>query len=344
MSKVKDASVGFSDAFCLSMDREFSAHLSDVQDIAVAVSGGADSMALCHALSDYFADTDMRIHAITVDHRLREEATAEAEHVAGVLRDLPNISHVTLRWNYEEKPKSRVQEEARKARYDLMQAYMAEHDIRNLFLGHHMDDQAETFLFRLAKGSGLDGLSCMSPMQESEGGVVLCRPMLSISRVQAVAFCEGQGIEYIDDPSNGDDRYARVRLRESMSALEAEGLTPQRLARTAMRMERAREALNRMAGRVFDDNALKMNSNRIVFNFNNLINNDKEVIFRVVLRGVQSLSSSGDYGVRMQKLEALCDDLCAQADTQAGFRKRTLGGVVFEVDFPQGHLILSKEK
>ncbi len=269
---------------------------------------------------------------------MRAEAADEADHVAKVLEGLPNVEHVILRWEHDATPTARVQEEARNARYDLMKGYMAEKSVSHLFLGHHMNDQAETFLFRLAKGSGLDGLACMPFMQE-RGGVFLCRPMIRISKQAAIDFCVARGIDYVDDPSNDDDKYARVRLRDSADVLAREGLTPERLSQVAMRMGRARAALTRIANKSYEEAVSLIECKRIVFNFNALKTNDEEIIFRVVLRAVSELSNENGYGVRMNRLERLCHDLVVQKP----FRKQTLGGVIFEVDEKRGELIMTAE-
>ena len=339
MKEQSDASVDFMDAFCASMDTNFAPSLKGVRAIAVGISGGADSFALCFALSEYFSGKDVVIYAITVDHNLRAESAQEAKHVSKVLDRLANVEHVTLNWEHEERPSARIQEEARHARYDLMRGFMADRSVTQLFLGHHMDDQAETFLFRLAKGSGLDGLACM-PFMQDMAGVYFCRPMLPLSKQDAIDFCRARGVEYIDDPSNDDDKYARVRLRQSMDVLAQEGLTPERLSQVAMRMSRARLALDRIAEESYKKALFLINSKRIVFNFNLLILNDEELFYRVVEKAVSELREKKQYGVRMKKLERLCRDL--KGDEL--FRKQTLGGVVFEVDQGRNELILTKEE
>jgi tRNA(Ile)-lysidine synthase len=338
MKEQKNASVEFMDAFCTSMDVNFSPMLDGQNAVCVGVSGGADSFALCFALSRYFSARGVTVHAITVDHGLRPEAADEARHVGLVLSALPNVHHVTLRWNFAEKPSSRVQEQARNARYDLMMGYMEKHSISHLFLGHHMDDQAETFLFRLAKGSGLDGLACM-PFIQKRDAVFLCRPMLGISKDTIVSFCGEEGINFVEDPSNNDDKYARVRLRASMDILAHEGLTSARLAQAALRMGRARAALDRMADKAYENTTILVDTHRIVFDFNLLKLNDKEVVLRVAVKAITHLSEKKDYGVRMNKVERLCEDLLVD-DT---FRKQTLGGVIFDRDDVRGELSISKE-
>lgn len=309
-------------------------------DIAVGVSGGADSMALCFALSEYFKDSAaVTIHALSVNHGLRVEGLAEAQHVAEQLKSLPNVEHHILTWAHETKPDARIQEKARAARYDLMKTYMRAHNITMLFLGHHMDDQAETLLFRLAKGSGLDGLSCMSAVQKMENDFILCRPMLGLNKVDMVAFCEERGVDFIDDPSNNCDDYARVRLRKSRDILAEEGLSSKRLFVASKRFSRARKALDLIANNAFDECIFENKSSRVVFKISGLISYPEEIVLRVILKAMAHLQNDTGYGTRLERVENLCADLM-KPNT---FRKRTLGGIIFDCRNKDDQLILSLE-
>lgn len=285
------------------------------QNIAVAVSGGPDSMALYHALC-FWSNAD--VHALIVDHGLRAESSLEAEAVRARLSD-GNVKVLT--WG--EKPDARIQERARDARYALMADFMAEHNLEHLFLGHHMDDQAETFLFRLAKGSGVDGLGCMVARQE-QYGMTLCRPFLGLRKSDLIAYCDGHNLEVVHDPSNASDVFARVRLRQSMDILSEEGLTVERLAVSARRFFNAREALDQVTDNAYKNCIFNKYSNRIEFNYGALIEHPYEIVLRCVLRAISELS---DHPIRLQRVEALCDDLVQEGN----FRKRTLAGCVFEL-------------
>ena len=307
-------------------------------DIAVAVSGGPDSMALCFALAEHYADKT--VHALTVDHGLRTESGDEAQQVAGQLQKFSNVQHHILSWQHEEKPQARIQEHARHARYDLMKGKMEDLGIIHLFLGHHMGDQAETFLFRLAKGSGLDGLACMHPVQPMDSGFVLCRPLLEFQKEELISFCNDRGVFYINDPSNESDDFARVRLRKSMSVLEEEGLSAKRLSVSASRFSRARSALEYFSSKAFEESVSVEDSNSLSFKYDILKQFPEEIILRVILKSMAQLQQGNVYGARMEKVEGLCHDLI-YAKT---FRKRTLGGVIFERNDKDNTLILSQEK
>ncbi len=324
--------------FSAAMESRYAELIHGNVDIAVGVSGGADSMALCYALSDFFGGTGNTLHALSVDHGLRPEAAEEARQVAKALDALPNVQHQILTWHHDEKPTARVQESARNARYDLMGDYMRDHNLSHLFLGHHMDDQAETFLFRLAKGSGLDGLGGM-PYMHVRDDILLCRPFLDMQKSEIIDYCEGHNIDFINDPSNDSDDYARVRLRKSMDVLSVEGLTPKRLAVTAKRLLRVREAVDHIVEKEYKNVLLEKNNSRIVFNVGVLSENPFEIVLRVILKAMAELSPDRDYGVRLERAENLCEDLMKPKS----FRKRTLGGVVFECNEDQATLELSRE-
>ena len=323
------------------MEQYYRCKLGDVQQIAIGVSGGPDSMALCCALSDYFSENmpDMVIHALTVDHDLRPESGEEAAAVSAALSSLCNIEHRTLLWQHDAQPTSRIQEQARSARYLLMRTFMRERGINHLFLGHHMNDQAETFLFRLAKGSGLDGLACMSYKSQQEDGVFICRPFLEEGKSELQKFCEEKGLDYITDTSNEENKFARVRLRQSMGILSEEGLTPKRLSVTAKRISRAREALDDVAEKLYKGSILKIETDRLVFDLYVFANQHEEFVVRMLKKAMDTLQPDREYSARMQRIERLCVALMEPKS----FEKRTLGGVVFECDILAGDLIMSRE-
>jgi tRNA(Ile)-lysidine synthase len=307
--------------------------------VAVAVSGGPDSMVLLRLLSLYALDRgSFPVYALVVDHGLRAEAAQEAEQVKAWITDWPCVKPEILRW--QGKPQSRVQEQARKARYGLMAERCHALGVGYLFLGHHMDDQAETFLFRLAKGSGLDGLSSMSALQESGyGDLMLARPFLDIPKSRLLATCAALGVPYVIDPSNASDNFARVRLRKSAEVLAAEGMTAKRLSKTAHRIARARDALEFITEEYFQKILLERNTHRIVLSFVDAANLPDEIGFRLIIRAIKTLCPEEDYLPRMEKIE----DLYEALRSEGSFRKRTLGGLIFERDDKVGRLIIVKE-
>lgn len=211
---------------------------------AVAVSGGADSLALM-----LLAHTWCGAGGVTFDHGLRKASKGEAEKVHAMLAE-KGIAHTTLSAS-ERPPPSNQQEWARDARYAALLDWCQENGIENLLLAHHLDDQAETVLMRLLRGSGVDGLAAMQAVTHPRGakGPALVRPLLHMPKERLAATVRQAGLTWIEDPANRDEKYLRTRVRDLMEQLKVEGFDAARLARTAGHMARAKEALDRAACR-----------------------------------------------------------------------------------------------
>ena len=218
--------------------------------IAVAVSGGPDSLALCLLAAHWARARGGAVYGLTVDHRLRPESGAEAVQVRRWLA-ARGIAHRTLHWSGA-RPGGRLQERARDARLSLLADWCRRARVLHLFLGHQREDQAGTVLQRLAHGSGVDGLAAMAPvrlaLEADGGGVRLLRPLLAVPREALTATLHLWGQPWIDDRSNRDTRHARPRLARVEALLEAEGMSAARLARTAGRAAADRAALDRLCG------------------------------------------------------------------------------------------------
>ncbi len=203
---------------------EFEASLGEVTfPIAVATSGGADSLALLLLTHRWAQQKKGRVIGLTVDHGLRIESKKEALFVQKWAYK-EGIEHITLKWEGE-KPTSRLQEKAREARYQCLINWCKNNHISTLLLGHHQQDQEETFWLRLSSGSGLDGLSGMKKKSFREG-IVLLRPLLKFPKERLKATLLAENHIWIEDPSNQNPRFFRGRLR---SFLEKEGLSQIRL-------------------------------------------------------------------------------------------------------------------
>jgi tRNA(Ile)-lysidine synthase len=208
--------------------------------LAVAVSGGPDSMALVLLAQAWVQEHSGHVIALTVDHGLREESAEEVRQTGKWLASR-GIEHHTLRWEGD-KPAHNIQAQAREARYAMMQDFCRQRGIRHLLTGHQQDDQAESFWLRLARGSGAMGLACM-PAIHHLPHVRLLRPLLGIAREELQQWLVTQGQEWIDDPSNHSPRYSRAALREFRPWLDAQGFTPARLAASIESLGEARQVL-----------------------------------------------------------------------------------------------------
>jgi tRNA(Ile)-lysidine synthase len=209
--------------------------------VGVAVSGGGDSTALLLLLRDLAVAEGRRVEAATVDHGLRAGSAGEAEAVAGLCARL-GVAHATLRWQGWDR-RGNLQAAARDGRRALLVGWARERGLAAVALGHTLDDQAETFLLRLARGSGVDGLAAMTAQTRVEG-VVWLRPLLAVRRAALREWLAEQGVPWAEDPSNADPAFDRVRARAALGPLAGLGLGAERLAETAVRMARARAALD----------------------------------------------------------------------------------------------------
>lgn len=288
--------------------------------IAVACSGGADSMALALLLRSWTQSAGGTLTALTVDHRLRPESGAEACRVAGWMRAM-GIAHETL--VRPDVPLSgNLQAAARRIRYALMSAWCREHGVLHLALAHHLEDQAETLLIRLARGSGVDGLAAMAPVSESPA-VRLLRPLLRVPRARLAATLQAAGQAHVDDPSNENSAFRRVRLRRAEAVLAQEGLTAERLAATAARMGRARAALDEAVAGLLARGAVLFAEGYAVLDPAEFKAAPDEVALRGLARVLATVAGR-DFPPRLERIERLYQALCGSgAALQAG---RTLGG------------------
>ncbi len=213
-----------------------------VPAIVLAVSGGPDSVALMWLASRWRRRLSRgpRLHAVTIDHGLRTEAAREAREVKRLARAL-GLSHRTMRWTGA-KPGSGVPAAARAARYLLLAKAAQEVGATHILTAHTRDDQAETLLMRLLRGSGIAGLSAMARESEREG-VRLARPFLDVPKSRLIATLRKAKLAFADDPTNSDVSFTRPRIRAVLPVLAAEGGDARTLARLALRMARANVAI-----------------------------------------------------------------------------------------------------
>lgn len=298
--------------------------------LAVAVSGGADSLTLAWLAHGWARARGGAAVGLTVDHGLRPEATAEAAQVGRWLAAW-GMAHHTLRWTGP-RPDGDIQAAARTARYGLLAEWCRADGVLHLLLAHHQDDQAETVLLRLGRGSGVDGLSAMAPVGERPE-VRLLRPLLTVPRARLAATLRAAGQPWIEDPSNTDPAYARVRLRRLLPELAAEGLTTERLAATAGRLRQARAML--------EDQAARAAARHVTLHPTGWAELDlaalhlpEETALRLLGR-LLMLVSGAPYPPRRQALAALADSL---RQSPSG---RSLAGCL--IDVRQGRLRLMRE-
>jgi tRNA(Ile)-lysidine synthase len=322
------------------------ADLIDQPALVLAVSGGPDSTALMWLAARWRKRRRRgpKLIAVTVDHGLRREARREAAAVKRLAGRL-GIPHRTLRWTGA-KPTTALQERARAARYRLIAAAADRARASCVLTAHTLDDQAETILFRMARGSGLTGLAGMARMRplvmpaaepsagrrrgtpEPGSNVFLVRPLLDVPKVRLVATLRAAKIPCADDPSNRDPRFARTRLRALAPALAAEGLDARRFALLGRRVRRAEAAIEfavAAAAAALSD-AEWSERGPIHLDAEGFAALPAEVALRLLGRAIARVGDEGP--VQLGKLESLAEALAAASAAPVRFRRTLAGAVV----------------
>ncbi len=306
------------------LDRLFQS-LADSTRVALAVSGGADSLALLDAVDRWrrHQGATPDVIVLTVDHGLRRGSSQEAADVIAIAaaRGLPGR---VLTWRGPH-PAANLEAAAREARYRLLLDAARRDGATHLVLAHHRDDQAETFLMRLQRGSGVFGLAAMRPLVPA-GGVTIARPFLDVPRVRLAATTAAAGLDPVEDAMNADPRFARARLRRIMPLLAAEGFDPALIADTARRLAEAAAAIDAaasalIAATVETDALAVARLEPMPFNAAPVA-----VRRRVLVRLLLAIGGE-DYPPRSERLERLAAAM--EAHTEGRF-KRTLAGTVVE--------------
>jgi tRNA(Ile)-lysidine synthase len=291
--------------------------------VILAVSGGPDSTALLWLAARWrkARRKGPKLIAVTVDHGLRRESAAEARAVKRLAVSL-GVPHVTRSWRGD-KPATGVPAAARAARYRLLEEAAKAAKASHILTAHTRDDQAETVLMRLAKGSGLTGLAAMAHTRPL-AGVDLARPFLDVSKSRLVATLTKAKVGFVDDPTNCDPAYLRPRLRGLMPDLAADGLDSRGLLRFARRMARAEAALERMADGA-ERYLAKIQGTAPGFDAAAFAALPEEIRVRLLQRAIGRAGHEGP--AELGKVETLVQAL---TEAEQGGRpiKRTLGGAL----------------
>jgi tRNA(Ile)-lysidine synthase len=316
-----------------------------VPAIVLAISGGPDSLALMWLAVRWRGALARgpQLFAVTVDHGLRAESAAEARAVKLLARSL-ELPHRTMRWTGA-KPKTGLPAAARAARYHLLAQAARASGATHVFTAHTRDDQAETLLMRMLRGSGIAGLAAMARQSERDG-VLLARPLLHVAKSQLAATLKKARIDFADDPTNRDLNFTRPRIRAVMPALAAEGGDARNLARLASRLARANAAVEVLVDgaerylalrdreiRHSGPDAKAINAqafNAKIFDFQTFARMPEEIRLRLLLRAIERFGHEGP--AELGKVEALLSALDGMVAENPGPRrpmlKRTLAGAL----------------
>lgn len=314
--------------------RDLDALLQDFTDysrILLAVSGGPDSTALLW-LAARWRDAQKNAPALiaaTVDHRLRPEAKREAAQAAKLARKL-KIPHHFLSWRGK-KPKTGLLEAARAARYELLIALARKTGAEAIVTAHTRDDQAETMLHRIGRGSGVTGLAGIRRKSERDGVIVL-RPLLGLPKARLESFLRKEGISFAVDPTNSDPHFLRPRLRRLAPALAKEGIDSARLSLLARRLGRVESAIEAAVREALPRARLPSNGDCVRYDARTLFALPEEISLRLLGRAVGHAGHEGP--VELGKLEALHAALAESWRGSVPLR-RTLAGALADLDTGQ---------
>jgi tRNA(Ile)-lysidine synthase len=312
------------------------APLAGAKKLLLAVSGGPDSVALMLLAAGWSGRRGVPVEIATVDHGLRDGSREEAEQVARWTQTL-GFPHHLLTWEGE-KPATRLQERARAVRYRLLADCAAAIRADHIVTAHHADDQAETVLLRLTRGSGPAGLAGMAPLT-TLGSIRLARPLLGIPKADLVCFCEAAGHPFLRDPSNENPAFARTRLRKLRQLFETEGLDRASLLRLAQRAARAEAALADIAAATRHGLPADRSAAQVKIAGEALVALPEEILLRILEAEILALSERHDR-LRLDRLERAVAGI-AGALSERRALATTLGGARIAVT-SRGHLEISR--
>ena len=302
---------------------EFSLSLNVKEDLAVAVSGGPDSLALAFLTRCYSLKHNLKVKYYIVNHKLRKESSIEAEIVKKVLRKI-GIKALVLNWNGK-KPSKNIQATARDKRYSLLANECKKYNIKYLLLGHHLNDLFENFLIRIVRGSGLNGLISFSKntkYRDQELNIV--RPLLSLEKKDLLYISNEVFSFFVQDPSNTNEDYKRTRIRNLLYSLEKEGLDVKKLKLTINNLKDSDDSIKFYVNRNLEKNVVLLKRKNIYILSYSFFDQSHEIIFRSLTKLIQKLGKRY-YPVRGKSII----ELIKRINTKS-FSKVTLGGCFIE--------------
>ena len=302
-------------------------NLKNLDKIAVAVSGGPDSLALCFLIACYKLKRNAKIlpYFFLIDHGLRDNSHKEATSVKNILKS-KKLDLKILKWKGK-KPTSNLQNIARKKRYELLFKECEKSNIRVILTGHHQDDIYETFFSRLLRGSGTEGLSSFAKIENQfnfkNKKFKVVRPLLNLTKQDLIHVSNNSFKFYVKDPSNQLDKFQRVRIRKLISSLKKEGLDFNKLNLTINNLATTNITLNQIVKYNINKNVTYLSKKKYLIN-SEFFTKPEEVIFRSLSKLIKRISQK-EYPPRGKKMIALIRDL-----KKSIYIKTTLGGTIIE--------------
>jgi len=302
---------------------EFSSSLDARANLAVAVSGGPDSLALAYLAKCYSIKNKITVKFLLVDHKLRPESTKEATFVKNLLKKV-GITCKVLSWKGK-KPFKNIQSSAREARYSLLAKECKKNNIKYLLLGHHSNDLFENFLIRVVRGSGLKGLvSFNKSVKYRDQELNILRPLLNLEKNDLINISKIVFKFFINDPSNIDDTYKRTRIRTLLESLEKEGLDLKKLKLTINNLRDSDKSIRFYVKKNLKDNSVYIKTRNTYILNHDFFDQSHEVVFRSLTLIIQKIGKKY-YPVRGKSINELINRI-----TLKTFTKITLGACFIE--------------
>ena len=302
---------------------EFSSSLNAGENLAVAVSGGPDSLALAYLAKCYSIKNKITVKFFLINHKLRPESTKEAASVKKILKKAGIICEV-LSWKGK-KPSRNIQSLAREARYSLLVKECKKNNIKHLLLGHHSNDLFENFLIRIVRGSGLNGLvSFNKSVKYKDEDLNILRPLLNLEKNDLINITKIVFKFFIKDPSNINETYKRTRIRNLLESLEKEGLDLKKLKLTIDNLRDSDRSIKFYVKKNLKDNSVHIKTKSICILSHNFFDQSHEVVFRSLTFVIQKIGKKY-YPVRGKSISELINQISLKT-----FSKITLGGCFVE--------------
>jgi tRNA(Ile)-lysidine synthase len=302
------------------------------ENFLVAVSGGPDSLALTALSKIYSNEKKNKIFFVLIDHGIRANSFDEAKNVKSLLKK-KQIDLIILRNN--EKIEKNIQSQAREIRYKLMQNFCTKKKIKFILTGHHSDDQIETFLIRLSRGSGVQGLSSMKKVSSLSRKIKLIRPLLDEKKKNLTVLAKKYFGKIFKDPSNNNQNFLRTKVRGLIKQLEKSGIKHKSIISSINNLGVTRDTLNAYIIRV-EKNCITKKKKNVVIDLNNFLTENKEIQLKVFSNCIRNFSKSY-YPPRAKKIINLLNRIKSDEKLKA-----TLGGCVIQKI--NDNLVISREK
>ena len=285
--------------------KKFEKYLALNEDFIVAVSGGPDSLALSFLSKIYSIKKQLNVRYLIVDHKLRDNSTKEVTFVKMLLKKL-SINLRVLTW-VGKKPKSNIQSIARNKRYKLLINEANKLNINNILLGHHKDDLVENFIIRILRGSGLNGITSFDQKSNYQN-INLFRPLLNFSKIDLEKITKKVFKNYVEDPSNKDEKFKRVKIRNFIKNLELEGLDKDKFNLTIKNLKFANETIKHFVEQNLSENSKIINKYKLVILNEKFFHQPEEIVFRSITEVIKIVGKKY-YPARGKKIDKLINHI-----------------------------------